>query len=96
MAENVEYATYADVKRRLDEIVEAVSDDDLPMDEALSLYEEASKLGLVASDLIERDMEERRAEQAETAASDASEEAVASDGDVAQESAVAPSARSDA
>ncbi len=52
------YASYADVKQRLDEIVEAVSDNDLALDAALALYEEAVKLGLVASNLIEQDARE--------------------------------------
>ena len=57
----VEYRTYDEVKERLDEIVNAVGSDDLPIKDALSLYEEAVLLGLAASDLIERDMKERRA-----------------------------------
>ena len=45
--------SFAEVKRRLDEIVEAVSDDSLSLDDALTLYEEAVSLGLKASDLLE-------------------------------------------
>lgn len=45
--------TFAEVKERLDEIVKAVSDDSLPLDDALTLYEEAVSLGLKASDLLE-------------------------------------------
>ena len=48
-----EYTDFASVKSRLDEIVKAVSDDDLPLDEALDLYEEAVALGMRASDLLE-------------------------------------------
>lgn len=33
--------SFEEVKRRLDEIVDAVADDDLPLDDALKLYEEA-------------------------------------------------------
>ena len=79
MSEDGEYTSYSKVKARLDEIVEAVSDDELPIDEALSLYEEAVKLGLAASDLIERDMEEHQEggseddETAVAAAEDAAE-----------------------
>lgn len=46
----------ASVKERLDQIVEAVSDDNLDLDEALTLYEEAVKLGMKASELMEADL----------------------------------------
>ncbi|HAM16333.1 MAG TPA: exodeoxyribonuclease VII small subunit [Eggerthellaceae bacterium] len=45
--------SFEDVRARLDEIVQAVSDDELPLDDALNLYEEAVSLGLRVSDLIE-------------------------------------------
>ena len=45
--------SFAEVKTRLDEIVQAVSDEALSLDDALALYEEAVSLGLKASDLIE-------------------------------------------
>ena len=48
--------TYAGVKSRLDEIVDAVRDDNMPLDEALALYEEAVQLGLRASTLLEADI----------------------------------------
>lgn len=51
------YDTFDEVKQRLDEIVEAVGDDSLPLDEALALYEEAASLGLRASDLLEENIE---------------------------------------
>ena len=66
MVHEDEYTTYAEVKERLDEIVDAVNDDDLSIEDALALYEEAVGLGLAASDLIERDIDERRlAEEAD-------------------------------
>ena len=58
------YESFEDVKGRLDQIVEAVSDDDLPLDEALSLYEEAVGLGLRASDLLEEGIDAKRAAEA--------------------------------
>lgn len=45
--------TFEDIKARLDEIVAAVSDEELPLDEALSLYEEAVGIGLTASRIVE-------------------------------------------
>ncbi len=45
--------TFEDIKARLDEIVAAVSDEELPLDEALSLYEEAVGIGLTASRIME-------------------------------------------
>lgn len=53
-------ATFEGVKARLDEIVAAVGDDGLPLDEALALYEEAVSLGLRASDLLEQNIEVSR------------------------------------
>ncbi len=41
------------VKTRLEEIAREVDDENLSLDEALDLYEEAVKLGLQASDLLE-------------------------------------------
>lgn len=55
------YDTFESVKARLDEIVDAVNDDNLPLDDALALYEEAVGLGLRASDLLEEGIDERRA-----------------------------------
>lgn len=56
MAGSVESAgSYEELKARLDQIVEAVSANDLPLDDALDLYEEAVKLGMRASELIEQD-----------------------------------------
>ena len=53
--------SFDDIKGRLDEIVEAVSADDMSLDEALDLYEEAVNLGMRASELIEEG-EEAKAE----------------------------------
>ncbi len=60
--------SFESLKSRLDEIVEAVSDDSLPLDEALTLYEEAVGLGLRASDLLEEGIDERRQAEALAAA----------------------------
>lgn len=92
------YSSYAEVKQRLDEIVEAVSDDDLALDAALTLYEEAVKLGLVASDLIEQDAREHAAD-ADASALDARLEdeangAAANAADVAADSAATAQAAS--
>lgn len=51
------YDSFEAVKTRLDEIVDAVSDDELALDDALALYEEAVGLGLRASDLLEDNIE---------------------------------------
>lgn len=60
--------TYAQVNERLKEIVEQVSDDDMPLDDALGLFEEAVKLGMRASDMLEQDIEQR--EEADDASED--------------------------
>ena len=63
------YGSFEELKSRLDEIVEAVNDKDLPLDQALSLYEEAVGLGLRASDLLEQGIDEASVQ--EVLASDA-------------------------
>ena len=45
--------TFEQALTRLDEIVEAVGDENLPLDDALDLFEEAVALGLRATDLLE-------------------------------------------
>lgn len=47
---------FEEVKERLDEIVEAVSDDDISLDKALDLYEEAVRLGMKVSAVLEEDI----------------------------------------
>ena len=65
--------SFEDVKGRLDEIVEAVSDENIPLDDALKLYEEAVELGLFASSLLEENLAENNARYDEEGA--ASEDA---------------------
>ena len=70
--------SFEEVKRRLDEIVDAVADDDLPLDDALKLYEEAVQLGLRASSLLEENLQENNAlydEERSEDVQDAGEEA---------------------
>ena len=52
-AKAAEYETFEALKARLDEIVEAVGDENLPLDDALDLYEEAVALGMRVSELME-------------------------------------------
>ena len=54
---------YSQLKERLDQIVEAVSNEGISLDDALSLYEEAVKLGSKASALIEQDISAKTAEE---------------------------------
>lgn len=54
------------VKARLEEIAREVEDDSLSLDDALDLYEEAVKLGLQASDLLEIGIEVEEEPEAET------------------------------
>ncbi|WP_165044507.1 exodeoxyribonuclease VII small subunit [Adlercreutzia sp. ZJ138] len=49
--------TFADVQKRLDEILDAVNDEETSLDEALALCEEAVGLGLRASDMLEEDVD---------------------------------------
>ena len=45
--------SFESVKNRLSEIADTVADENLSLDDALDLYEEAVSLGLKASDLLE-------------------------------------------
>ncbi len=54
------YESFESVQGRLDEIVAEVSNEDLSLDDALNLYEEAVGLGLRASDLLEEGIDENR------------------------------------
>ena len=76
---------YAQLKERLDQIVDAVSADDLPLEEALALYEEAVKLGSAASALIEEDINAKTADELANAL--ASEQAESEDSGAEQEAA---------
>lgn len=49
-------ATFPSVRERLDEIAQEVAREDISLDEALALYEEAVKLGLAACELSEADL----------------------------------------
>ena len=53
---------FDDIRQRLSEIVDIVSEDDIDLDEALKLYEEAVKLGIAACDASEINAEAEEAE----------------------------------
>lgn len=57
-----EETSFRELKARLDEIVELVSDDSLPLEEALKYYEEAVGLGLEASNILEQGINANTAE----------------------------------
>lgn len=72
------YDSFEAVKTRLDEIVDAVSDDELALDDALALYEEAVGLGLRASDLLEENIETQQSvEEADEGSDEPSGDALA-------------------
>lgn len=56
--------SFEEIQTRLQEIVDAVSDDALPLDDALTLYEEAVQLGLRASTLLEEGIATKDADSA--------------------------------
>lgn len=59
---NSDGATFGQVNDRLKEIVEQVSNEDMPLDDALDLFEEAVGLGMQASSLLEEDIAARDAD----------------------------------
>lgn len=69
------------VKGRLDEIVEAVSDENISLDDALKLYEEAVQLGLAASSLLEENLDQSNAQYDEEDAVDENPAEENSDGE---------------
>lgn len=76
------YDSFEAVKTRLDEIVDAVGDEELALDDALALYEEAVGLGLRASDLLEDNIEAQRGAEEEDGTSDVvSEDAIVQETD---------------
>lgn len=75
-----ERRSFEGVHERLSQIVDEVSAEDISLDDALKLYEEAVKLGLSACDLSEQDIE------AHLAAADAAG-AEPAEGDAAPEAA---------
>ena len=56
MTDSSSIGDMSQLNARLDEIVTAVSDESLPLDDALSLYEEAVSLGMRASEMVEEEM----------------------------------------
>ena len=74
---------FESVQARLDEIVRTVADEDLPLDAALDLYEEAVSLGMRASDLLEEGIVVP--EDADESAADAEGAATAADAPSADE-----------
>lgn len=56
MTEQPTSTSVQDLKTRLDEIVDLVSDDSLDLDQALAYYEEAVKIGLQTSQILESDV----------------------------------------
>ena len=59
--------SFEDAKARLEEIADAVSNDEMPLDEALDLFEEAVLLGLAVSDLVEEGIVVEEADEGELA-----------------------------
>ena len=57
-----EATSFGELKARLDEIVELISDDSLPLEEALKYYEEAVGLGLEALNILEQGINANTAE----------------------------------
>lgn len=53
MAEAVNTQSFSEIRGRLDEIAKQVGSDDIALDTALDLYEEAVKLGMKATELLE-------------------------------------------
>ena len=75
------------IKMRLEEIVEAVSGESIPLDDALDLYEEAVELGMRVSDVLEDDIEVDEAALAGEDAGEQTQDSESSDEPVASQAA---------
>ena len=51
--ESLDREAFTQIRDRLDEIATQVRGDDMPLDTALDLYDEAVKLGMKATELLE-------------------------------------------
>ena len=51
--ESLDRQSFSQIRDRLDEIASQVRGDELPLDAALDLYDEAVKLGMKAAELLE-------------------------------------------
>ena len=92
--------TFEAVHERLSQIVDEVAAEDISLDEALKLYEEAVKLGLSACDLSEQDIDAFVAREDEASAESGAEgaesqEVEAEVGDADAEEAPADNAPAD-
>lgn len=59
------YKTYDELNARLNEIADTVSNENIPLDDALTLYEEAVGLGLRGCEMLEVGISENEAESGE-------------------------------
>lgn len=55
--DSVQHRSFSEVNDRLKEIADAVADEQMPLDDALGLFEEAVGLGMRASSLLEDNLE---------------------------------------
>lgn len=62
-------AGFPQIKARLDDIADCVTDESLSLDEVLKLYEEAVNLGFEASSLLEQEVLNANEDNTETAES---------------------------
>lgn len=85
MSNDQQTPDFKSVKSRIAEIAEAVDDENLSLDDALDLYEEAVALGLKASDLLEVGITPE--EEAEETVQDGGAAASESHADVAEDAA---------
>ncbi|ANE22383.1 hypothetical protein AAY81_03700 [Denitrobacterium detoxificans] len=76
-----ENPSFESINTRLKEIQAAVEDDDMPLDDALSLFEEAVQLGMQASSLLEEGIAQGGAPEGDEVGAPGIEESVASDGE---------------
>ena len=87
MANNDHLQDFEAIKTRLEEIVEAVSDESIPLDDALDLYEEAVELGMRVSNVLEDGIEVDEAALAGEDAGEKTQDSESSDEPAASQAA---------
>ena len=56
--ENTQQVNFDEIKQRLGEIKADISDENISLDDSIKLYEEAVKLGMKATDSVDKNLNE--------------------------------------
>lgn len=74
---NSQNGSFADIQQRLDQILDEVANDQVSLDDALALCEEAVALGLSASAMLEDDVTQEERDSQAASCSETEQDAAA-------------------